>query len=64
MQIESGSGGVTLDSIGCRDPIDTGSGGIDTEIPIQVKKAERSYLRDNRGRKRRDQHETDRAASG
>jgi DUF4097 and DUF4098 domain-containing protein YvlB len=47
VQIESGSGGVTLgipESLGAAIKIDTGSGGIDTDIPIQVKKAERSYL--------------------
>lgn len=47
VRIESGSGGVTLgipESLGAAIRIDTGSGGIDTDIPIQVKKAERSYL--------------------
>jgi DUF4097 and DUF4098 domain-containing protein YvlB len=47
VRIESGSGGVTLgipESLGASIRIDTGSGGIDTDIPIQVKKAERSYL--------------------
>lgn len=47
VHIESGSGGVTLgipESLGAAIRIDTGSGGIDTDIPIQVKKAERSYL--------------------
>jgi lia operon protein LiaG len=47
VQIESGSGGVTLgipESLGAAIRIDTGSGGIDTDIPIQIKKAERSYL--------------------
>ena len=47
VHIESGSGGVTLgvpESLGASIRIDTGSGGIDTDIPIQVKKAERSYL--------------------
>lgn len=47
VHIESGSGGVTLgipESLGATIRIDTGSGGIDTDIPIQVRKAERSYL--------------------
>ena len=47
VDIESGSGGVTLavpESLGATIRIDTGSGGIDTDIPIQVKRAERSYL--------------------
>ena len=47
VDIESGSGGVTLavpESLGATIRSDTGSGGIDTDIPIQVKRAERSYL--------------------
>jgi len=47
VRIESGSGGVTLgipESLGAAIRIDTGSGGIDTDIPIQVKKAEHSFL--------------------
>ena len=47
VHIESGSGGVTLgipESLGAAIRIDTGSGGIDTDIPIQVKKAEHSFL--------------------
>lgn len=55
--IDAGSGGVTLRvpaNIGAQLELETGSGGIETDLPVQVKKWERRYLSgtigDGRGR--------------
>jgi hypothetical protein len=57
VQIEAGSGGVTLRlpaSLGATVDIETGSGGIDTEFDVKVSRIERRALRgtvgDGRGR--------------
>jgi lia operon protein LiaG len=59
VQVEAGSGGVTLRlpaSLGAQVDISTGSGGIDSEFDVKVQRMERHALRgtvgDGRGRVR------------
>lgn len=52
MRLDTGSGSVTLyvpDALGAQLEVDTGSGGIDTEIPLQVVQKRRSHLRGRLG---------------
>ena len=55
--VDAGSGGVTLrvpENIGAEIEVETGSGSIDTDLPVRVRKFERRYLAgtvgDGRGR--------------
>ena len=57
VNVDAGSGGVSLrlpGTAGAEVEIETGSGGIETDFPIQVSRVERNYLRgrlgDGRGR--------------
>jgi lia operon protein LiaG len=48
LQVDAGSGGVTISLPSITDTeidIETGSGGIDTDFPIEVRRVERNHLR-------------------